>query len=55
VYNQAIAEHFALPRTTPARVPGRATRVAVARPSLTGNGRRKATGGSGPSAPVTTH
>ena len=54
VYNQAIAEHFALPRATPARVPGHPTRAAAARPSLTGNGRRKATG-SGPSAPVTTH
>jgi glycosyltransferase involved in cell wall biosynthesis len=55
VYAKAIEEHFAIPRTTPARVPSRSPRLAAARPTLTGNGRRKTANGGGPSAPVTLH
>jgi glycosyltransferase involved in cell wall biosynthesis len=55
VYTKAIEEHFAIPRTTPARVPARPPRLAAARSTLTGNGRRKTANGGGPSAPVTLH
>jgi glycosyltransferase involved in cell wall biosynthesis len=56
VYTKAIAEHLAVPRTTPARSPSRPARLAAGRTTLTGNGgRRKTANGGGPTQPVPLH